>query len=155
MTEGNGINGGNGKIVEMEGQVDVMLDRIPVTLGGQTRYLRRMPLGETRQWRERFGAFLAPLLEGALGSGAVIGTAAGAALDYGKVLRSVFPYLMGEGVDSLVEMVPLYDPAIAEAYGAAKDLERVEVAVRILEEMLPFVEKMLAIQARMMGQMRE
>ena len=111
-----------------------------VTLAGQKRGLRIKSIGETHAFRRRVGELMGtlakPLLDAYMATGGDTEK-----MEAETIIRQLFPLLLGDGVDALLDMLWLYAPELKEFEQGATDDEVLDAALEVLEIAFPLVLK--------------
>ena len=123
--------------------VDVMLDRVEIKLGGVSHFLRAPSIADSGAWRRKMGKLLSPM------AGSAVRSAKGGHVDEAALMEQAIEYMIGDALDGLIDLVPVYDPSIAEAYAGASDVEKMDAAAAMLEVSGPFLERVMATVVRM------
>lgn len=126
--------------------VDVAADRVEVTLGGETHYIKLKPIAETKEWRRKVMKVFSPVLSDLFDPNGEI--------DSNRMFDCVLPYMVGEGCDRLVDLMVEYAPELKEAIGGASDEERFVAAEALMVATLPFILRRAVSSMRMVALMR-
>ena len=115
----------------------ILMDR-EVTLAGQKRSFKVRSIGETHEFRRRVGELMGSLVK-PLFDAYMKAEGDTDKIDVQGLFGTLFPLLLGDGVDALVDMLWLYAPELKEYEADATDDEVLDAALEVLEIAFPLV----------------
>ncbi len=127
----------------MSDEMDKVAGVFRVTLGGVAHEVRVKTIKETSEFRRVVGPLLVPLsrklepFQECLAVGDDKQRGEVFVQKFLEVLPDLLPYLLGEGLDTLVSLPDLYEASLAEACAGASDDELVEAGVEVLSKIVP------------------
>jgi hypothetical protein len=110
----------------------VICQQLDITLGGEVVTVPVRSIRENRVLRRRIGSLLS-----------VMSPDDGAS--QAEVLAAMWPRLLAEGADVLMDLPELYAPEIAERCKYASDAELLAASEQIWRVVFPFVEALLTV----------
>jgi len=137
---------------------DKLVGLLPLTLGGETRAVKVLSIGESAAFRVKAAPFFGPLSELILKlrhsgetKGGVAQIEAAAEEGFVKLLPGLMPFLMGDGLTQLVELPFAYAPELEEFRAAASDEELIAAGSEVLGLVFPLFVKVLMAFPNIVG----
>lgn len=132
-------------------EMDKLLGVFRLTLAGEERTVAKKPIKDSYEFRRVAGHLFAPIAGKLIAAQGKAKDESSAEAAFGEMLPDLIPFLLSDGLDKLISLPALYDPALKEAQDAASDDELIDAGVEVLALAFPLLQRMLGAVPRLIA----